>query len=406
MTDDGPAPTALGKIVIFLFIAGCIGAGVWYFMRGSQGTPGAGGGSSSNSGGNASAPLPADASGVTIGIAYGTEKKSWLEWAAGEFQASPEGRGITVNLIPKGSLQGAQAVLAEDKTIHAWTPASALAKDGLVLDWQVRHGGNPIAQEEILALTPMVFVWWKERHDAFVAKYKTVDFLTIGEALAEKTGWAGIAGKPEWGLFKFGHTNPARSNSGQLTLIGMAYDFHKKDRGLTMAEVLDARFQGWLAATEGAATGLANDSTGTMMREMVLKGPSAYDCLFVYESVAVDFLKNAEGRWGALAITYPARNVWNDNPFYVLDVPWSSPAQRQACARFLAFLLTEPVQKRALVHGFRPGNTKVPVLFPGSPFEQFKAYGLRNDVSATSETPKGEVVQNLMASFQRIQAGR
>jgi hypothetical protein len=402
MPDDGPAPTALGKIVIFLFIAGCIGAGVWYFLRGNGG-PGASG---SGTAGGTSAPLPADGGGVAIGIAYGTEKKTWLEWAVGEFQSSKEGRGITVNLIPKGSLQGAQAILADDKSINAWAPASALAKDALVLDWQVRHGGNPIAQEEILALTPMVFVWWKERHDAFAAKYKSVDFLTIGEALAEKTGWAGIANKPEWGLFKFGHTNPSKSNSGQLTLIGMAYDFHKKDRGLTLAEVLDARFQTWLAATEGAATGLANDSTGTMMREMVLKGPSAYDCLFVYESVAVDFLKNAEGRWGALTITYPVRNVWNDNPFYILDVPWSSPAQRQACARFLAFLLSEPVQKRALVHGFRPGNTQVPVLFPGSPFEQFKAYGLRNDVSATSETPRGEVVQNLMASFQRTQAGR
>lgn len=397
MSDHGPSATPLGKFMVFLFIAGCIGAGVWYFM--SAGGPG------TRTGGG-DAPPASGSGGVTIGIAYGTEKKSWLEWAVTQFQNSREGRGITINLLPKGSQQGAQAVLADDQSIHAWAPASSLAKDGLVLDWQVRHSGNPIAQEEMLALTPMVFVWWKERHDAFVAKYRSVDFLTIAQALAEKTGWVGIANRPEWGLFKFGHTNPNKSNSGLVTLVGMAYDFHRKDRGLTLADVLKPDFQAWLGATESAATGIANDSTGTMMREMVLKGPSAYDCLYVYESVAIDYLKHAEGRWGALTITYPTRNVWNDNPFYVLDVPWSSPAQRQACARFLAFLLTEPVQKQALVHGFRPANTQVPVLFAGSPFEQFKGHGLRNDISATTEIPKGEVVMNLLASFQRSQAGR
>ena len=46
----------------------------------------------------------------------------------------------------------------------------------------------------------------------------------------------------------------------------------------------------------------------------MLKGPSSYDAVFVYESVAIDYLKNAEGRWGALHIIYPAYNMWNDNP--------------------------------------------------------------------------------------------
>ena len=40
-----------------------------------------------------------------------------------------------------------------------------------------------------------------------------------------------IAGKPEWGLFKFGHTHPDQSNSGLLTLVLMAYEFAGKRRG-------------------------------------------------------------------------------------------------------------------------------------------------------------------------------
>ncbi len=55
----------------------------------------------------------------------------------------------------------------------------------------------------------MVFVFWKDRHDAFLKKYPRVDFQTLGEAMQEPGGWATIAGKPEWGLFRFAHTDPA-----------------------------------------------------------------------------------------------------------------------------------------------------------------------------------------------------
>ena len=53
--------------------------------------------------------------------------------------------------------------------------------------------------------------------------------------------------------------------------------------------------------------------------------------------------------------------MWNDNPYYVLDAPWSSAEQREAAEAFLDFLLSEPVQQQSLEHGFRPGNPAVPV---------------------------------------------
>ena len=130
-----------------------------------------------------------------------------------------------------GSLEGAQAVLAGDQRIHVWSPASALYKDTFVQEWKVDHPNEPIVREEALALTPMVFVLWAERNEAFRAKLGPAAFDTVSRALAEKSGWAGIAGKPEWGLFKFGHTHPNESNSGLMTLVLMAYEFHKKSRG-------------------------------------------------------------------------------------------------------------------------------------------------------------------------------
>src|ERR1700730_17693061 len=192
---DGPKLTALGKLFIFLFVVLC-GFGAYYFFTNK--TPW---GSSSKSGGTPSGGVfDSLASGdeVQIGIAYGTEKQRWLEWAVQEFAKSKEGKRIKVNLIPMGSLEGAHALLNGDQRIQVWSPASAVYKDTFVQEWQIKYSQNPIIKEETLALSPMVFVMWEERYQAFLQKYKTVSFATIGQALQEKGGWDAIAQKPEW----------------------------------------------------------------------------------------------------------------------------------------------------------------------------------------------------------------
>ena len=86
------------------------------------------------------------------------------------------------------------------------------------------------------------------------------------------------------------------------------------------------------------------------MEEMVLRGPSQYDCLFVYENLAIDYMEAAIERWGTegeFYVAYPDPNVWNEHPYYILDVPWSDDRQREAAADFLKFLMSEPIQRRA-----------------------------------------------------------
>ncbi len=144
-----------------------------------------------------------------------------------------------------------------------------------------------------------------------------------------------------------------------------------------------------------------------MMKEMVLKGPSSFDGLCVYENVAIDYLKNAEGRWGELRVAYPERNMWNDNPYYILNASWSSATQRQAAGTFLDFLLTAPIQKEALSpHGFRPANTDVPVRFAESPLVVYAKYGLRVDPPVQAEPVKAEIINNLLLSWQRARGSR
>ena len=338
---------------------------------------------------------------IEIGIAFGTEKEKWFNEAVRDFAATPEGKNITIQLIPMGSLEGGQAVSAkEDKRIHVWSPASSLYKQNFVRDWQRKHPGHePIAHEASLALTPMVFVFWKDRYDLFVAKYKKVSFPTIIQAIEEKQGWEGIGGKPEWGMFRFGHTNPTQSNSGLMTLLLIACEFNG-GKLPTAADLAGSDLGASLARLERGVAGMPH-STGTLMNDMVTKGPSAYDAIFVYESVALDYLKAARGRWGDLHVTYPRVNHWSGNPYYILDVPWSSKEQRQAAQAFLTFLLSEPMQKRALQHGFRPANLDVPIREADSPFVRYQDSGVSVDVGTVCPPPSKEIIDELLQLWER-----
>jgi len=394
-SSDGPKLTLLGKLFILLFVIACF-AGAYYLFLGKKAVD-----QTKEVTGNLLGGGPQ----VQIGIAFGTEKQRWLEWAVAEFAKTSDGKRIKVELIPMGSLEGAHAILAGDQRINVWSPASAAYKDTFVQEWQIKNSGNPILKEEPLALTPMVFVMWDERYKAFIQKYKVVSFDTINQALQEKTGWDGIAHQPDWGLFKFGHTHPNQSNSGLLTIVLAAYTFNHKTKDLTVRDVVNADFQQWLANLERGTSGLVN-STGNLMKEMVLKGPSSYDAAIVYENVSIDFLKNAEGRWGPIHVIYPEYNIWNENPYYIIDAPWSTSDQRKAAQSFLDFLLSERIQREALVHGFRPANPNVPVKFPESPFVMYAGSGVQIDLQKICDPPKAEVVNNLLASWQRTQGNR
>jgi ABC-type Fe3+ transport system substrate-binding protein len=337
---------------------------------------------------------------VTIGVAYGTEKKQWLERAVEQFRETPDGKRYGVKLIGMGSLEAAHAILKGDETIHVWSPASSLYRYQLVDEWKIKRTGDPIAASKQLALTPMVFVFWDKRHDAFVAKYKQASFRTVAQALAEPGGWTAIANQSQWGLFKFGHTDPNQSNSGLMTLVLEAYDYHQKNSGLSLGDITDVGFQKWVGGLYKGVSGLSN-STGNMMLEMVQRGPSTYDALFVYESTAIEYAKSAAGRWGNLRVVYPERNAWNDNPYYILNVPWSSPEHRKGAEKFMEFLLSEPIQAAALEHGFRPAEVKVPINGPDSPFTLYATYGLQIDLPSVCEPPPPEVISNLLLNWQR-----
>ncbi|HEX3479851.1 MAG TPA: substrate-binding domain-containing protein, partial [Kofleriaceae bacterium] len=117
-------------------------------------------------GGSAADPGAQPGADVEITLEYSTEKKDWLEAAVGEFQrANPR---IRVQLIGKGSLEAAGAILDGTDRPVLWSPADSLVANLLAADWKTKNQtalfpatGDTAPQP--LVLTPLVFVVWEER---------------------------------------------------------------------------------------------------------------------------------------------------------------------------------------------------------------------------------------------------
>lgn len=362
-----------------------------------SGQPAQGGGAAA-SGGQAGAT-------AELTFVYSTEKKEWLKAAvAGFAKLEP---GVKVNLVGKGSLEAASAILDGSLQPALFSPADSLIANLLADDWSTKHGKPLYAGEpQPLLLSPLVFVVWQDRAEVLTAKTGGVlTWKAIREAVISPKGWPAVGGKPAWGFVKLGQTDPSRSNSGLQALLSMSLEYYDKASGLTVEELLDEKYQQWVKEIERSVARF-EASTGTFMTDMIRFGPSKYDIAVVYESLAVSQLENAQGRWGNLRLYYPPVTLWSDHPVMQLELESLSPAQREASAKLVEYLRSIPVQSTALRFGFRPADPNVPMKSNEgpNPFARLGAYGLTLELPAAAPAPDGAVVRNLLTMWSRVMA--
>jgi len=345
---------------------------------------------------------------VSIDLLYGTEKEKWLKDAVDEFaKKRPD---IEVRLKGMGTIESVRAIADGKERPTVWSPADDIAAGLLETEWSLAKGSSVVEKDGDLAaqplvITPLVMIAWEERAKTLsqASGGDPTSFAAIHKLATNPKGWLGLGGPAEWGFVKLGHTAPNASNSGLQTLILMAYAFHGKSSGLKPQDVLDEKFQKWMKETE-TAVGKFGTSSGTYMKEMILFGPSKYDVIWNYESAAIGDMASAQGRWGNLSILYPKPTLWSNHPFVFLKGDWVSAEQRAAAKELRTFLLSAPVQERALAFGFRPANPDVKVLSedPNNPFNRLKAFGVKVDIPPTAEPPSGEVTRLLLETWRRV----
>jgi hypothetical protein len=351
-------------------------------------------------------PLP-------VTILYSSELKSWLQPAADAFNRENHKVGeqkVTVSIEALDDGEALRAIASGRRAPTAWLPASTIWVNLLNTQWRANHTSDLLLRSgeygaTPMVLTPMVFVMFAERGEVFT-KSKSVDWLDIESAVTNSEGWKALGGPEEWGRVKFSQTRPSNSNAGLLAVTLATYTYFNKTGGLTQADLGNPDYQRWI---DGLASGLVDDTPPTAQQQMddVLRfGPSKYDVVSIYESLVVQQIKNAPGRFGTdLKVYYPRINIWSDYPYSILVGENSTADEKDGALLFERYLYSVPMQQEALKIGFRPANPDVPLLTndADNPFNKYKDAGLAIRIPRTvvADTPSGDVLNRLMTVFDR-----
>jgi len=305
---------------------------------------------------------------VTITLAYGSEKRTWLEEQLKLFGAtSPRttsGRPIRVEARAMGSGEAQQAVLTGSFRPTIYSPASGAYVSLLNEAWLREPGRTrPISPAgEPLVLSPVVIAMWRPMAEALGWPQKQLGWADVLRVSTSDKGW-GAFGHPEWGPFKLGHTHPEFSSSGLLSVLAEAYAGAKKMRGLTHEDLASPGVGKLMSAVEASVVHYGK-STGFFADKLTERGPGYLSAAVLYENLVVESYGKPSGNPPLVAL-YPVEGTfWADHPFCILDGDWVTAEQREAAGQLLAFLRKRPAQERALAHGFRPADTQIAIGAP------------------------------------------
>lgn len=310
---------------------------------------------------------------LSLVIAYGSEKKTWLADETARFAAThpktASGRAIVVDARAMGSGQAATEIASGRLRAAVFAPASSLYV--AELDRQLAGGatGGALAgnakresaalSSEPLAISPVIVAMWRPMAEALGWPEKRIGWADLMRVATEPEGW-GRYGHPDWGPFKLGHTSPELSSSGLCAVLAEAYAGAGKTRGLEVADLDAPATRSFVRAVEGTVVHYGK-STGFFVDKMLSRGPGSLSALVAYENLVIE--SYAKRPAVPLVAVYPKEGTfWADHPFAVMKN--ASPDERDAAAQLLAHLKSRAAQERALANGFRPADPKIAIGAP------------------------------------------
>ena len=385
-------PVALALFVLVALVAAC--------ERSSPSASSTGGATSA--GPKSAAAKPPVGPPLRLVLAYGSEKKTWLEEQLKAFRAgSPrtaKGRAIEVEATAMGSGEAVQAVTTGGLRPHVFSPASSLYL-GLLNDAWAKRSQRAVTlapKGEPLVLSPVIIAMWKPMAEALGWPAKALGWADLLKIHADPKGW-GSVGHPDWGRFKLGHAHPELSNSGLQAIVAEAYAGAKKRRGLTLADVESKAVRDTFASIEETVAHYGK-STGLFADKMLERGPAYLSAAVIYENLVIESYAPkaavpAAGAQPPLVAIYPKEGTfWSDHPYAVLDAEWVGADEREAAEALLTFLREKPLQQRALAMGFRPADPAIPITAPVD-----AEHGVDpKEPQALLEPPSAEVLERLL----------
>jgi Ca-activated chloride channel family protein len=344
---------------------------------------------------SSAAPAPDE---IRLLFSYGSEKQKWIEDVTAAFNKSGAntsgGKRITVKAIPKGSGECIDDLISGREHDDLISPASNIFIKLGNAQSRAATGKDLIGGTQNLVLSPVVVATWKPMAEAIGWGKKPVGWADILALARDKRGWS-TYGYPQWGSFKFGHTHPAYSNSGILSLIAENYAAVGKVHGLTVADVQNPKTRAFVNGIEDSVVHYGS-STGFFGRKLFDSGPEYLSAAVLYESMVVESYSNAKAMPFPVVAVYPKEGTfWSDHPVGVVDREWVTPERREAAQTYINYLLAAQQQQKALAYGFRPGSTDVPV---GAPIDVDHGVDPKQPVT-TLEVPSSEVINAIQQQW-------
>lgn len=298
---------------------------------------------------------------LEISFAYSSEKKPWIEPLAAKFNGERHklpgsDRPIYINAFVADSGTARSQIVEGTLQPVVWSPSNSLWKSVLNFEADQELAGDGPGDADPLLLTPVVLAMWRPMAEALGWPTKAIGLRDILALNENPEGW-GSVGHPEWGRFKYAHTNPEVSSTGLSTVAAEFYAGAGKTSGITEDDINDPAVQDFVRAIESSIVHYS--ATTTIFKENVRAGGMGYISAVALEEVTLIEL-NKTGMPTPLAAIYPKEGTfWHDNPYIILKGSWVTDEQRQAAGVFRDFLLQKESQQAALTLGFRPASTDV-----------------------------------------------
>lgn len=340
-------------------------------------------------GGNGTPTKPKD--GIEVSFAYSSEKKPWIEPLAAQFNKERhtlpgDKRPIFINAYVMDSGTVRSQIVDKSLQPTVWSPSNSLWKSVLNFEADTELAGSGPGEADPLLLTPVVLAMWKPMAQALGWPKASIGLRDVLALNQNPQGW-GSLGHPEWGQFKYAHTNPEVSSTGLSTVAAEFYAGAGKTAGLTQEDVDDPKVREFVKSIEQSIVHYS--STTTIFKDNVRKGGINYISAVALEEVTVIEL-NKTGMPVPLVSIYPKEGTfWHDNPYIILKGSWVSEDQRKAAGQFKDYLLKPESQKNALALGFRPANTSV--SFRTEPFTEANGVDL-DQPKTTLQVPSPRVI--------------
>ncbi len=309
-------------------------------------------------GGAARAPAGA----IRVPFAYSLEKEPLLAGLIERFNAEGHrASGRPVFVEPQVIASGEAETRIARGTLKpvAWSPASSLW--GRLLEFEADRALVPDTNPSIVR-TPLVIAMWKPMARALGWPEKQIGFGDLLRLARSRTGWERF-GRPQWGGFKFVHTNPDFSTSGLSAVVAEYYAATGKRDGLTEEDVTSSGARRIVRDLERSIVHYG-DTTPFIADQLRAGGPGYASAVVMEEVTLLEFNGNRKGQPPLVAL-YPSEGTfYSDNPFMVLDADWVTTEQRRGAEAFRSSLAERITPEVAAKAGFRPADVDTPPVPP------------------------------------------